>query len=321
MDESIRQSFTPAIRRQIFARAGLKDESYVDLDGFENIVLGNGEVVARITHCSHRDREALLAELEFVSFLAANGCAVCRPRLLPDESLLVSEGAFFVCLFEQAQGTPMQANDWNTKCIWNWGASIGQFHQVASGFKPNHSRMHWRDDPNHDFAQRIPSSMTTALSIGQELLCRLETLSTDPEHFGLIHGDAHPGNFLVVDQMPTFFDFDDAINVWYAYDIATICFSAILRQDVTTTRSEQASAARKFIGVFLEGYASRASVTEFMLAEMQTFLKLRELSLFAVIHRFLDLAHLDEFPAKFMVNRQQLIESGAPVIDIDFGAL
>ena len=56
--------------------------------------------------------------------------------------------------------------------------------------------------------------------------------------------------------------------------------------------------------------------------EIPRFLKLRELSLYAVIHAHMDVNNLtDWYPVKFMKDRQRRIENDEPFLDMDFTKL
>jgi hypothetical protein len=51
------------------------------------------------------------------------------------------------------------------------------------------------------------------------------------------------------------------------------------------------------------------------------FLKRRELDLYTMIHRSMDLDHLDGWPASFMNQRRFKIEHDVPYVGIDFTVL
>jgi len=58
------------------------------------------------------------------------------------------------------------------------------------------------------------------------------------------------------------------------------------------------------------------------LAEISWFLKARELDTYAVIHRSFDVDDIDDRWARwFMAGRKERIDSGVPVVDVDFAAL
>jgi Ser/Thr protein kinase RdoA (MazF antagonist) len=92
---------------------------------------------------------------------------------------------------------------------------------------------------------------------------------------------------------------------------------------------------------FLKGYRSAYALDPAWLKEIPTFLKLRELELYAVVHRDFEIEHIEHWSlegfkqipgfdstngndmwiANFMRNRKQNIEQDLPFIDFDFASL
>jgi hypothetical protein len=55
---------------------------------------------------------------------------------------------------------------------------------------------------------------------------------------------------------------------------------------------------------------------------LSTFLKLREIDLYVVIHRSFDVNKVDDlWAARYMKGRKQRIENDVPYIDLDFESL
>ena len=136
----------------------------------------------------------------------------------------------------------------------------------------------------------------------------------------MIHSDAHSGNYLHGNGRLTFFDFDDCLQTWYGYDVATILLGVSLQPWVDATDAAMVDTVAHFLPVFLEGYANEYPVKKLMWGQMHDFLKLREFSLYGVIHAHMDPANLqDWFPRKFMEGRQKRLELDIPYIDMDFG--
>ncbi len=290
-----------------------------DLGGFESFVFARADRILRVTHHSHRMPDQIAAELEFINYLADRGGAVCKPVPLADGELLKSYDDFSACQFQRAPGGVIGAADWGPELFKTWGGCIGRFHRIAAGFEAEHLRTDWRRDENHHFSKRLPPEHQEIAERGAQLLGGFENLPVTKANYGLIHGDAHPGNFFIDDKSLAFFDFDDAIYMWFAYDVATILFGAVLAREVDNTRLAQEAQARYFLPHFLEGYATEASTGELMLAEFPRFLKLRELSLYAVIHAHLDVHNLDDwYPAKFMLDRTHRLVRDEPFLDLDF---
>ena len=73
---------------------------------------------------------------------------------------------------------------------------------------------------------------------------------------------------------------------------------------------------------FLRGYGRENRLDVRWSDQLPHFLKLREIDLYAVIHRSLDVENLDDWWCeRFMDGRKERIERDRPVIDFDFGSL
>jgi len=103
-------------------------------------------------------------------------------------------------------------------------------------------------------------------------------LPKDRAGYGLIHQDAHGGNFFIKDGAITLFDFDDCMYGWFIYDIAMVLFYAALGKE------DMAAFTKTFMGDFLQGYAQENMLDPPWLPEIPHFLKLREIDLYAIIH-------------------------------------
>lgn len=325
MEAISREAFTHEVRDSIFSHFKLAFNDWRDLGGFESFVFANvgAKLIFRITHVSHRSVLDIHAELEFLSFLHSNGAPVCGPVRLADGNLVSQVGEFVCCQFTMAEGRLVTQNEWQAPLFERWGNALGQFHRLASHYKPTSSRrFDWRADANLDFRARVPASETKILGLADRYIAALNDLPTDPHLFGLIHSDAHPGNFFIHNENLTFFDFDDCCYQWFVFDVATILFGAVLRPWVGDSARDREYEAKRFLSTFLEGYAAAFEVPDFMLEHMSLFLKLRELSLYAVIHSQMDIQNLKEpFPLKVMQGRQERLEADLPFLDIDFASL
>lgn len=316
------EEFTQDRRAEIITAAGFREDELEDLGGFESFVFSSADSILRITHTSHRDRELLMAELEFLDYLAAHGAPVSRPRQLASGEWLGRSGNFWWCCFERAKGHRMTDREWTSPIIERWGEAIGLFHSLASGFEPVQRRFSWLDDPNHDFSARIPEDQVEIRAVASALMSELAALEMTDRTYGLIHGDAHAGNFLIDGQRLTFFDFDDAIYTWYAYDVATTLFSTTLAEHVEPDRTAQEAAARQFLEPFLEGYSKHSSLDRLMLDKLDRFIKLRELSLWGVAMTFFDPVNPgNDYLARFLVDRRRRLEADEPYLAMDFTQL
>ena len=114
----------------------------------------------------------------------------------------------------------------------------------------------------------------------------------------------------------TLFDFDDCVYGWFIYDIAMVLFYA-----VPFEASEAPGVAREFMPHFMRGYRRENQFDDAWLQELPYLLKLREIELYAVIHRSFDVNNVDDpWAARFMDGRKQRIENDVPYLDLDFGS-
>jgi Ser/Thr protein kinase RdoA (MazF antagonist) len=73
---------------------------------------------------------------------------------------------------------------------------------------------------------------------------------------------------------------------------------------------------------FLAGYRTENRPDPARLQDIPWFLKLREIDLYAVIHRSFDIDRIDNpWCARFMEGRRGRIEQGLPYLDFDFSTL
>jgi Ser/Thr protein kinase RdoA (MazF antagonist) len=73
---------------------------------------------------------------------------------------------------------------------------------------------------------------------------------------------------------------------------------------------------------FLKGYRRSNRLDPKWLKEVPYFLKMREIDLYAVIHRSFDVENLEnQWCARFMDKRRSRIEQGIPYVDFDFETL
>ena len=79
---------------------------------------------------------------------------------------------------------------------------------------------------------------------------------------------------------------------------------------------------QEFMAHFLQGYRQANYLDLQWLVEIPHFLKLREIDLYAVIHRSFDVNNIDNWWAdRFMRDRKYKIEHDVPYIDFEFKSL
>jgi len=226
-------------------------------------------------------------------------------------------GHFLATAFVKARGGPPTKESWNEALFERYGRLIGRMHALSKAYKPPDPalrRPDWDDPLMLDTERWLPLSEAAALEKFQTLMDYLQSLPKEQDGYGLVHQDAHGGNFFVDDEGNiTLFDFDDCVYSWYVYDVAMVLFYAV------TNRPDANEFAPLFMEPFMRGYRQENNLDPTWLREIPAFLKLREIDLYAIIRRSFDVEHIEHrWTAEFMRGRKEKIENEVPYLDIDF---
>jgi len=228
-------------------------------------------------------------------------------------------GHFLVTAFEKAHGRP-PLDAWSPSLYQAYGPMLGAMHALAEHYQPADvawKRPEWNDNLFELVEHFLPASETVVRAKYHQVCDHLQALPKDKTTYGLIHQDAHGSNFFVDDAgRITLFDFDDCAYSWFSNDIAIVLFYIVQEAD------DPPAFTREFMTHFLHGYRQAHPLDSQWLKEIPWFLKLREIELYAVIHRDFDVRAIDHWwCARFMQGRKYKIEHDVPYIDIDFETL
>ena len=72
---------------------------------------------------------------------------------------------------------------------------------------------------------------------------------------------------------------------------------------------------------FMAGYRTENELGSQWLERIPMFLKRREMDLYTVIHRSMDVSRLDAWASSFMADRAWKIENDVPYVDVDFSTM
>jgi Ser/Thr protein kinase RdoA (MazF antagonist) len=329
MERRIKDRFNDEILHESMGRFGICQDQIRWLDGMESFIfeftIDDRDYILRISHSLRRSIELIQGEVDWIKYLSDGGASVAKAVLSKNGSLVEAVedgkgGSFLATAFQKAAGMPPWEEHWNESMFRDYGRLIGRIHALSKNYSPPHPswrRPEW-DDPGMIFVdQWVPDSETVVHQRFEDLMVHLTSLPKDRHNYGLIHQDAHAGN-LVVDEEGclTLFDFDDCAYSWYMNDIAIILFYAVIGEE------DPATFTRTFMTHFLHGYTQENDLDLNWLREIPYFLKLREIDLYAVIHRSYDVHELeDPWVANYMNNRKFKIEANVPFIDFDFETL
>lgn len=328
MDPKIAQRYNDSILHEAMERFSIEEDKIELLDGFESFIYEfsrpDGEFILRVGHTLRRTSELIAGEVDWINYLAEGGASVSRAIYSQSGALVEAiddsqGGQFLVTAFVKAPGVPSWEIAWTPAFVEHYGQIIGRIHTLTKDYipaDPSWRRPEWNSRGNLDLEDWLPSSESAALSKFQSLMHHFEALPKDRQGYGLIHQDAHGVNFYVYEGKITLFDFDDCVYGWFIYDIAMVLFYAAMWKEDKTAFTDE------FMGNFLRGYRGENKLDALWLKELPHFLKLREIDLYAVIHRSMDVENLDDpWCERYMRGRKGKIENNVPYIEFDWNSL
>jgi Ser/Thr protein kinase RdoA (MazF antagonist) len=329
MEKEIKDRFHEGILQEAMRRYGIGEGEIQLLDGFESFMYefqqDGGDYILRLAHTRRRSVELIQGEVDWINFLAAGGAGVARAVLSRQGKLVEAVedgrgGQFLATAFVKARGDHPRGAVWTPEFYERYGGALGRIHALSKRYQPadpTWRRPEWDDPIMMQVESLLPPSEAITVARYQELMAHLQALPKDSEGYGLIHQDFHSGNLFVDEEgRITAFDFDDCVYSWYIYDIAMVLFYAALWAE------DAAAFTEAFMPRFLQGYRRENLLDPVWLADMPHFLKLREIDLYAIIHRSFDLENLTgPFEIHYMRGRKERLEGAVPVIDFDFPSL
>jgi amicoumacin kinase len=328
MDPIIAARFNDSILQEALQCYEIPPDSARKLDGFESFIYEfsrpDGDYILRIGHSSRRTPDLIRAEVDWINYLAAHGTTVARAVLSRRanlvEPLADGDGGEFLCTaFVRAPGSGIRAEQANERLFRNYGRLLGRMHALAKNYTPTNSawkRYAWDSPENNTTERQLPAGQASVLQKYHRLMTHLRSLPCDPNGYGMIHQDAHPGNFFVdEDYTITLFDFDDCVYGHFIYDIAMVLFY--------TSMGEQDPSAYtgRFMPVFLSGYREENHLDPYWLKELPHFMKLREIDLYAAILFSFGPEPEDRWCANYLNGRRFRIGQDVPYIEFDWDSL
>lgn len=276
---------------ELYGLEGYEFKPVKKQEGGQNVVYscekdGATATMIRISCFDRRSKEEVLAEVEYIRYLAEHSASVSdvvasvKGNLL--EEITYEKLTYYVCLFEKAKGKKLVDNNYRyregvpiTEYYYNCGKVLGRLHQLSKGYDPVHRRPSFFDKFNVEYINNlIPSSLSLLKERLIELLRTLENVERDQENFGMIHFDYNDGNYVIdydTGQI-TVYDFDNSCFGWYMYDLADLW-----RSGMGWIAAEPDAAKRRrfmddYFEIALDGYRSETSITSSMLERLPLFI-------------------------------------------------
>ncbi|MCF7931477.1 MAG: phosphotransferase [Acholeplasmataceae bacterium] len=327
MEAHIKALFSEQVLEKSGLFFGVKLEDLFEVGGFENFIYGykkeGKDYILRISHASHRTYEELLSELDFVNFLANQHANVSIPVLSINQHLVEKvdsmESYFTVSSYIKAEGERPNKKHFDDTFFFNYGKTIGEFHKLTKAYKPDKGiikRFNWDSDPLFIHARSyLLDTDEIIYQRFKELIAHLNQLPIHQNNYGLIHTDIHMGNFFVKDKNLCVFDFDDSSYMWFVSDIAIALFYYL--EFSARDEKDQVGISQFFMTHFMRGYLSENKLTKQDMETMDDFLRLRELVLYIVFYRSVDLS-TNQFASNYIKKHRYRIIDKQKFIDIDF---
>jgi amicoumacin kinase len=321
-----RQLFGDYILKHALTHWGVNPADSKQLGGFESFVYeftrDGRSYIMKLAHDVRRTADYIMGELDFVNYLADHG--VTTPPAVASLSgelthtIPAPDGSNFVaCVFQKAPGQHLRKADRSDDLYITWGRLLGKMHHLTRQYTPSNParrRQHWHQDEELDFARWLPEDDTDIIAAGERILSHLRSLPTPPDAYGLIHEDAHPGNFFLHNGTIWLFDFDDCQYHWFINDLCMPVFYKYMSRNLIDDPN-RSSIIRDFWEKLWTGYRVENDLESSWLDQRHWFFKLREIILYVVITKDPSVQN-DEWCRWYMTGRRESIIDGRPLIEM-----
>ncbi|MBS8263235.1 hypothetical protein DYI25_02145 [Mesobacillus boroniphilus] len=329
MEKAVETLLTQELLDEFLERFSLERE-VKKLGDFENYVFEtskNGQpYILRLTHSSHRNKEEILSELDWMRHLNKKGLSV--PEVFSSESGLFveeipasDESMFYGCLTAKANGTAISVRSelFNRELFSKWGETTGRMHCATKSYKPSEGikkRGSWDEDELLNVEKYYPSEERQLVENAKEVIATISALPKNMDNYGVIHTDIHSGNFFYDGEQIHVFDFDDASYHWFASDIAIPLYYSIIYRIPASEEAERYRFGQLFLDAFIEGYQQANQLPEGWKEHVPLFLMLRDIVLYAVLHKKIAPEDRDEKLQAMMEEIADRIRNKRPIMNI-----
>ncbi len=330
MDPAIAKRFHSKVLDKARECYAIEKDSIRLLDGFESFLYEferpDGRFILRLSHSLRRSGDQIRGEVDWINYLCRGGVRAARAIVSERENLVEEiddgqDGLFLATAFVRAPGRHADKGCLTDKFLRNYGQMLGRIHALSKSYEVSHpawKRPQWDDPQNIGVDKLFQGDMAPLLEKYSSIVAHLRALPKDGDSYGMIHQDAHPGNFSVdTDLNITLFDFDDCVFGHFIYDLAMALFYS------SGWDEDPAVLTARFMPVFLSAYAEENRLDPIWLKELPNFLKLREIDLYAQLKFSIeDPEHSeDRWLAAYVKGRREKIMRDTPFIDYDWDSL
>lgn len=257
----------------------IEREGLEQCDGFCSFVYkgksGDRDIILKLSHSGRLEQAVLRDELAFARMAFESGAQICAPLTDAKDILTLPDGDsghFFGYMYEFIRGENLEdLEDLAGELITETGEALGSFH--AASQKIEHTRFEHRrsflEQELVQYREVLPADETDTIQCFDALTEALRAIPCSGRDFGMIHGDAHEGNFLVRDDNKVFLiDFDELEAGFYISDIATLLESFCEREGCRTSAFVEETFRH-----FIEGYSRHIDLEQIRWSTMGLLMK------------------------------------------------
>lgn len=305
-----------------FSKNWATDLSQIKLLGdVENFVYEiNNCFILRITHSSHRSKDLIQAELDWLKYLIDNELNVCTPILSKNnnyiETIDLDNGYFIACAFKKLTGYRLETNNQNDDIVKNLGNLVGNLHLLSKEYGPNKNfrRQQWFEESNNsDYLIYLPKSKVKIITEIEQINNKFMSLAKSKDSYGLIHADIHTGNFFINNNQIILFDFDDSCYSWYIYDIAIIIYSYLTLND----NINKIDNIKRFTNTLIDSYMQVNKTFDINISFLQDIFRYRDLMLFVFVHKKWDVNNMNNKQKEYYDKLENRIINNLELINVE----
>lgn len=330
MEKELKEKFTKQIVINGANRFGVVFEDLSYIGAWQNFIYEYKKrgvsYILRFSPISHRSRNQIIGELDWILYLYSNGVSVSKP--IPSingeltEVVEHSDLSFTVTSFVKAEGRKIGYPEClsDTDLYQELGLLTGKIHALSKKYEPKDETTRRHDWHQNYYLQNVEKFLPSQPKVIKACQMLIEetkySLPKDIDSYGLIHGDIGVGNFLVNQGGITLFDFDEAQYSWFVEDISIPLYYFVYVYGGEEGKKVRETQALRFLEYFLKGYDQENTLNRSWLKQISIFLKLREIIVYTGMYRSADITQLNQWGQDFISESKIRIENSIPVVNI-----
>lgn len=238
----------------------------------------------RFNEVTERERKFIQGEVDVLHYLKGSTIRAAQPILsLNDqyvETVVCDIGTYHAVVFEAMPGEHLELDEMSESQLHDWGCALGDLHACLKNAPEEllTKRPSWRDQLL-EVREMLPANDKAARLELERCLKWAEQLPSDRSGYGIIHYDFELDNHRWVDGEIGILDFDDCSVNWFAADIAYALRDVM--QDQNDLKDHRVQA-------FIHGYRMKTELDEALLSQLDPFMRMHDLVMFAKLIRSVD---------------------------------